>query len=92
MDKLKFIKLIVFILTFLLVFGILVAAASIYKKTTRNKTLSDISLMQPAGSYIADYRVDNGNIYILVKGGKTADRIVIINQASQTVAATIKTY
>lgn len=91
MDKLKFIKLIVFILTFLLVFGILVAAASIYKKATRNKTLSDISLMQPVGSYIADYRVDNDNIYILVKGGKTADRIVIINQASQTVATTVKT-
>ena len=65
MDKLKLIKLIVFILTFLLVFGIL-----------------DISLAQPAGSYIDGYTVNDGKLYILIKGGRALERIAVVNPSS----------
>jgi len=81
MDKLKIVKSIVFILTFLLIFGTLLLLGQIYKKTRpqASATANSFSLEQPAGSSIADYKTDNGKILILVKNGGQSDRIIIFN-------------
>ena len=90
MNKLNFLKAIVFIMTFLLIFGIISAGMIIVKKHKKNETAAEISLNQPTGSHIADYKIDNGKLYIFVKGKKTADRIIIVDSSTQTILATIK--
>lgn len=90
MNKLKFIKIIVFIMTFLLIFGIISAGMIIVNKHKKPKLASEINLQQPAGSHIADYKIDNKNLYILVKGKKISDRIIIIDSSTQTFLTTIK--
>ncbi len=93
MTRLKIIKLTVFVLTFLLVFGSLSAIMIVYKKLApTSHPLQDISLNQPAGSYITDYKFNNDNLYVLIKGGNTSDRIVIIDPQRQNLSATIKIY
>lgn len=79
MDKLKLIKTIVFVLTFLLVFGTLALLGSVYKRTHREipNTAIITSLEQPQGSEITEFKVDNQKIYVLVKKGGLADRIVV---------------
>lgn len=81
MDKLKLIKAVVCILTFLLVFGTLVLLGAIYKKTRRSPTaVPEItaSLDQPAGSIVADYKIIGDEMYVLIKNGGISDRIIII--------------
>ncbi len=82
MDKLKIIKIIVVILTFLLVFGMLTALGTIYKKASAPAPQpASRSLRQPEGSSIESFKIDGGKIYLLVKYGGLADRIVIVNPA-----------
>lgn len=92
MDKLKLIKAVVCILTFLLVFGTLVLLGAIYKKTRRSPAaVSEItaSLDQPAGSIVADYKIIGDEMYVLIKNGGISDRIIIYNRQLGKTAATI---
>ena len=92
MDKLKLIKAVVCILTFLLVFGTLVLLGAIYKKTRRRPTaVPEItaSLDQPAGSIVADYKIIGDEMYVLIKNGGISDRIIIYNRQLGKTAATI---
>lgn len=92
MDKLKLIKAVVCILTFLLVFGTLVLLGAIYKKTRRSPaTVPEItaSLDQPAGSIVADYKIIGDEMYVLIKNGGISDRIIIYNRQLGKTAATI---
>lgn len=92
MDKLKLIKAVVCILTFLLVFGTLVLLGAIYKKTHRSPaTVPEItaSLDQPAGSIVADYKIIGDEMYVLIKNGGISDRIIIYNRQLGKTAATI---
>lgn len=83
MDKLKILKAIVALLTFLLVFGLLTALGTIYKKVSAPapKNIST-GLKQPAGSSIESFKIDEGRLYLLVKNGGLADRIIIVNPAA----------
>lgn len=90
MNKLRAIKLIVFIMTFLLVFGSLYALGLIYKKTTHSKEQTSINLNQPSGSNIYDYHVYNDNLYVLLKGKNISDRIVIIDTSTQQIISSIQ--
>lgn len=90
MNKLKFIKAVVFIMTFLLIFGIISAGMIIINKHKKPETTAEISLSQPADSHIADYKIDNDKLYIFVKGKKISDRILVIDSSTQTILATIK--
>lgn len=98
MDKLKFVKLIVFFLTFLLILGIIVAGTTIYKKAAKpsssvlnaGQTVA-LNLNQPAGSTIADFRLKGDRLFVLVKGGNLSDRIVVIDQPSSAIITTINT-
>ena len=80
MDKLKLVKAIVCLFTFLLVFGSLVALGNLYKKV--NKTVefpTAASLEEPVGSHIESFQKDKDLLYIHVKEGGQNDRIVIFN-------------
>ena len=93
MNKLKLMKIIVFILTFLLIFGMICAGSIVYKKISPKSVISeDISLNQPKGSSIVDYRFNNDKLYLLIKGGNLADRIVVFNPEKQQIEASIKTF
>lgn len=93
MNKLKIVKTIVFLLTFLLIFGIISAGMIIVKRAKQtDKLLPELNLQQPVGSHIADYKFNDGKLYILLKGKRLSDRIIVIDSSSQTILTTIKTF
>lgn len=94
MDKLKLIKTIVFILTFLLIFGTLILLGSIIKKTRSSETPMpvSISLGQPAGSSLKQIIEQNGRLYLLVREGGKPDRIIILDSRGGAVLSTIELY
>ncbi len=81
MNQLKAVKIVVFVLTFLLVFGTLAMLGTIYQKANKSKadTPSVSNLNEPYGSRIESFEVKNEKMYLLIKNGGRADRIVIIN-------------
>ena len=92
MDKLKVIKAIVVMITFLLVFGSLMLLTIIYKKAQQQPmtdTYSESSLQEPQGSSIISIDVLQENLAILVKGGGLSDRIIIYNPQKMAKIATI---
>lgn len=92
MDKLKWIKFTVFVLTFLLVFCTLYVLGLFLQKT-HNKTsdeLININLQQPQGTYIKEFRVENDLLYILAVGGGFEDRVIIYDTQSNKIRTTLK--
>lgn len=81
MDKLKLIKTIVFILTFLLIFGSMIMLGSLYKRTRHvsEPIPSDINLSEPNGSSIKNIHKTGNNLYIIVEGGGQSDRVIIFD-------------
>lgn len=82
MDKLKLIKAVVALLTFLIVFGILMAATLIYKKinpSTPTDNLAELSLNEPSGSRIHTLFESEGNLYFLIKDGGEPDRLLVLD-------------
>lgn len=79
MDKLKLIKTLVFLFTFLLVFGSLTALGTIYQRLRGNKIEppAAVNLNQPGGSSIAAMDHADNMLLLLVKEGGLPDRIVI---------------
>ncbi len=75
-------KSLVAVLTFLIVFGMLSALGIIYKKV-RSPELpaAEVSLSQPRGTTIADYKISDQTLYILAKNGGLPDRIIILDTA-----------
>lgn len=90
MDKLKLIKGIVFVITFLLVFGSLLLLTVIYKKAQPQQTeYTETSLSQPQGSRIESIIENDGNLAILVKGGNLADRVIIYDPKAMKKVTTL---
>ncbi len=83
------IKTLVAVLTFLLVFGTLSTLGIVYKKTRVSEIPAEaVSLSQPRGTIIADYKTVGQTLYILAKNGGLPDRIIILDPnkpQSQTV-------
>lgn len=91
MNQLRLVKIIVFTLTFLLVFGALLVLFKLYSQTGKKTPLpSEISLNEPAGSSIVEIRPNNAELYIVVKDGGLPDRIVIFNTKSGQVASKVR--
>lgn len=86
MDKLKFIKTIVFIITFLLVLGSISLLGIVYKKITQQNTVKEtkLNLEQEIGSEISSFAVEDGNIYLLIRNGSQSDKIMIIHDQAKT--------
>ena len=80
MDKLKLIKTIVALLTFLLVFGMLTTIGAIYKKVSSSSPkLESLNLSQSQNSNIHSFHQNEGKIFLLIKNDKESDKILIIN-------------
>lgn len=81
MNKLKLVKTIVMLLTFLLIFGTLTFLSLLLKKSKETAvSLPDaVSLNQPMGSYIKQISQNEGNLYLLTVGGGLEDRVIIFD-------------
>ena len=91
MNQLRLVKIIVFALTFLLVFGTFLVLFKLYSQTGK-KTLipSEISLNEPVGSSIVEIKPHNTELYIVVKNGGLPDRIVIFNTKNGQVSSKVR--
>lgn len=91
MNKLKLIKIIVVILTFMLVFGTLTFLTLLFKKNHLNKEIlpTNINLAQPDGSYIKQINQENEKLYLLTIGGGMNDRVIIIDTNNGKTLTTI---
>jgi len=90
MDKLKIIKTIVVLITFLLVFGSLLLLTVIYRKAQpKQEIYQETNLNQPIGSTIESMLNIDDNLVILVKGGGQSDRIVIYNPQTMKKISTL---
>lgn len=95
MNKLKLVKTVVFILTFLLVFGSMFLLTQLYSRTRKIETATPavpVSLNQPAGSRISQMLEQNGTIYLLVTDGGLPDRILILAPSTTATPAVINLY
>ena len=80
MDKLKLIKSLVFIMTTIMFFGLIMCVRIIYDKNHhKNQNLNDISLSQPFGSKIKNIVADDEYLYIMLRGGGINDRIAVFS-------------
>lgn len=84
MDKLKLIKSVVVILTFLLVFGSMIMLGSIFRHSRSNfeNIPAQINLKEPAGTTIDSMLENKGTLYLLLKNGGLPDRVVIIDPST----------
>lgn len=91
MDKLKIVKIVVGLLTFLIIFGTLLLMGMIYQKTRtpRNLPQASVNLNQPQGTSIEDFKTGTNQIYLLLKGGGIPDRIAIYDLSASKISAVI---
>ena len=90
MNKLKMVKIVVFILTFLLVFGSLKLLGTLFQKTHSAPRLpEEISLDEPAGSTLQKVQIRDNLLYIGVANGGKSDRLIIFDTASGRKVSTI---
>lgn len=94
MDKLKAVKFLVAVLTFLLVLGTLSVLTLIYRQAGHHVEASpaaaELNLHQPQGSRISRFLEKNGQLYILIKDGGMSDRILILSPDNQKIQQEIK--
>lgn len=94
MNKINFIKALVFALTFAIFFGLVVMASVI---TRKNKKISEvtvginneINLKQPLGSSIQSVLSKDNYLYIVVSGGNLSDRVVIVDTNNGDIISSI---
>lgn len=91
MNKLKLVKTIVMLLTFLLIFGTLTFLSLLLKKSKEAAvSLPDaVSLNQPMGSYIKQISQNEGSLYLLTVGGGLEDRVIIFDTNTGKTITTI---
>lgn len=92
MNKLKLAKTVVFILTFLLVFGSMLLLTQLYSRTRKIENAGPsvpINLNQPAGSRISQMLEKNGTIYLLVTDGGLPDRILVLTPSATAAPSVI---
>lgn len=91
MNKLKFVKALVFFLTLTIIFGMILVGNAIYRKTQRTKITETtvLNLAQPRGSKISDIKTTDNMIHLLIRGGKQSDRIISVRTLDNSVASII---
>ncbi len=92
MSKLQLVKLLVFCLSFAIIFGMILAGRTIYQQVKRaggDKMSSMINLNQPQGSSIVDYKTDAGIVVIHLKGGRLGERLISVDVKGKNVLSTI---
>ena len=89
MLKLKILKAVVFILTFLLIFGIVVLASRLSGGLKKKTAARPVALGEPEGSEIGAVAAAGNNLYIPVKGGGRPDRVIIFDTETYRTISTI---
>lgn len=92
MLKLKILKAVVFIMTFLLIAGIAVLVFQLaggLKRISAAPKETTVSLGEPQGARIEQTAAEGNNLYLLVKGGGRPDRIIIFDTETSRAASTI---
>jgi len=78
MNGLKLIKIAVFLMTFILFFGLILCVKIIYENSHKNPdNFENIDLQQPFGSKIKNIVAGKEDLYIMIKGGGMDDRIAV---------------
>lgn len=92
MNKLRLVKLLVFFLTFVLIFGMILAGQIIYRKASQKQNgdnIMSLNLNQPKGSYLVDYKVNSDMIVMHIKGGNSGERLISVDAKGKAIIATI---
>ena len=90
MDKLKILKAVVFTMTFLIIFGLIVLSNRLINKGKAQTNLAEsINLSEPEGTQIEAIESSDGRLHLLVKGGNKPDRIIIFDVNNQRKISTI---
>ena len=91
MDKLKFVKALVFFLTATIIFGMILAGVTIYKKVKHTKSAETVTLNlnQPQNSRIADIKTTDGAIHLLIANGQKNDRVISVRTSDYSTIAVI---
>ena len=80
MNRLKALKTVVFIFTFLLIFGTISLAGILFNRAKNsNKPVYSASLGLSVGTKIKQITADEGLLYLLVSMPDKADEIIIFN-------------
>lgn len=90
MLKLKILKMLVFIMTFSLIFGIIILAFRLTGKIKKNgNEATEATLNQPTGSSFGNIIAADGKLHITVTGGNRPDRIIIFDTETNRTISTI---
>jgi cell division protein YceG involved in septum cleavage len=87
MNSLKFIKTVVLVLTFLLIFGVISFLGIFYQKMNKTPKTQTVELNLPQDTEIKSVSGNNDFVYIL-----TNNKIIIYNIKTQTVHTQINLY
>ena len=92
MDKLKLIKNLVFVITFLLIAGSILLLHTLYRRAqTPSAPMPEVSrLGEPLGSNIYQFRLQDGLLYLLVRDGGLEDRIIIYDPQNAKRLSTVQ--
>lgn len=90
MKQLRLIKTIVFIFTFLLIFGTLIMLSKLYQQAVSKNEIaaSKVRLALPDKASVKQISADNGLLYILTKKQKHS-HIIIYNPEKEKIISTI---
>lgn len=94
MNQLKLIKIIVFVFTFLLIFGSLTLIGCFYHKLSDrgHRITTEVNLAQTPSSSIKQVTADDGLLYILVSDLHQPDKIIIFNPEKNAIVSNLITY
>ena len=90
MNKLKAVKFLVFVLTFLLLMGMLMCLTLIYRHARGdNKPAASaptvLKLGEPTGSQISKLYSKDGQLHIVIQYGGLPDRIIVLSPDNQKI-------
>lgn len=90
--KLKIIKFISLFLGFVIIFGTIICMYLLFNMANAPKIAisKDISLNQPAGTFVKNVLINEEYLYITVSDMNSADKILVVDSKSNSLISTIK--
>ncbi|MBQ8784439.1 MAG: hypothetical protein IJZ59_00155 [Alphaproteobacteria bacterium] len=90
MNRLKALKIVVFVFTFLLVFGTISLVGILFNRAKNyDKAISSANLGLSAGAEIKQIAADEGLLYLLVSVPEKTDEIIIFNPVKAKIVSNI---
>lgn len=94
MNQLRLIKSLVFIFTFLLIFGCLALVGCFYHRLHHSATShpAEINLQQKQSATIKQITSDGKLLYILISDSQHTDKVIIYNPNKNNIVSTLITH